>query len=137
MAKENEVGRRHVDKLVKVWLKNGQEQWLLLHVEVQMTDHSLFPVRMFTYNYRVRDKHNKEVISFAVLGDDNPNWRPDRFTSERWGFRMEMKFPIVKLLDYAERASERLEQHANVFALIVLKRNFERSLKHMQIHRSV
>ena len=28
-------GRRYVDKLVKVWLKSGEERWLLVHVEVQ------------------------------------------------------------------------------------------------------
>jgi hypothetical protein len=29
------VGRRVVDKLVKVWLKSGEEVWALVHVEMQ------------------------------------------------------------------------------------------------------
>jgi hypothetical protein len=29
------VGRRLVDKLVKVWLKSGEEVWALVHVEIQ------------------------------------------------------------------------------------------------------
>ena len=28
---EAESGRRYVDKLVKVWLKSGEEQWMLVH----------------------------------------------------------------------------------------------------------
>ena len=76
---DSETGRRYVDKLVKVWLKNGEEQWVLIHVEVQMSDETEFPLRMYIYNYRVFDKYNRrEVASFAVLGDDNPHWRPDR-----------------------------------------------------------
>jgi hypothetical protein len=31
----NESKKRHADKLIKVWLKNGQEIWFLVHVEVQ------------------------------------------------------------------------------------------------------
>ena len=40
---------------------------------------------MYVYNYRIFDKYNKEVASFAVLGDDNPDWRPDHFGYRRWG----------------------------------------------------
>jgi hypothetical protein len=29
-----ETGRRVVDKLVKVWRRDGQEAWVLIHVEV-------------------------------------------------------------------------------------------------------
>jgi len=29
------VGRRLADKLFKVWRKDGQEAWLLIHIEVQ------------------------------------------------------------------------------------------------------
>jgi hypothetical protein len=31
-----ENGKRCVDKLFKVFLKNGQEQWVLLHIEIQL-----------------------------------------------------------------------------------------------------
>ena len=43
IAPEAEIGRRYVDKLVKVWLKSGEEQWVLIHVEVQMSDEAIFP----------------------------------------------------------------------------------------------
>ena len=71
------------------------------------------------YNYRLFDKYDKEVASFAVLGDDNPRWRPQSFGYRRWGTEAGLRFPIVKLLDYAARRSE-LEASANPFATVVL-----------------
>jgi hypothetical protein len=37
VVREAELGRRYVDKLVKVWTKGGTECWVLVHVEVQTT----------------------------------------------------------------------------------------------------
>ena len=37
------TGRRYVDKLVKVRLNSGEEQWILIHIEVQMADEGEFP----------------------------------------------------------------------------------------------
>ena len=58
-------------------------------------------------------------MSLAVLGDDNPRWRPDNFGYRRWGFEARVQFPIVKLLDYAERRQQ-LEESPNLFATVVL-----------------
>ena len=44
-----------------------------------MTDEAEFPWRMYVYNCRIFVMYNREVASFAVLGDDNPGWRPNRF----------------------------------------------------------
>ncbi len=114
-----EQGRRYVDKLVKVWLKSGAEQWLLIHVEVQTSRESEFPKRMYVYNYRIFDRYDREVVSFAILGDDDPNWRPDHYGHQRWGFSAGIRFPPVKLLDYAAH-EQALEAHPNPFAVVVL-----------------
>jgi hypothetical protein len=111
-------GRRVVDKLVKVWLRDGQERWLLIHAEVQARREGAFPKRMYVYNYRLFDRYDKEVISLAILADD-PDWRPSRFGYSRWGFRAGIEFPVVKLLDYAPQA-EALETNPNPFATVVL-----------------
>ncbi len=79
IAPDSETGRRYVDELFQVALKSGVEQWILIHIEVQMDNESDFPVRMSIYHYRIFDKYNRrEVVSFAVLGDDNPAWRPEK-----------------------------------------------------------
>jgi hypothetical protein len=119
IAPEAEIGRRYVDKLVKVWLKTGEEQWVLIHVEVQMDRDGKFAWRMYVYNCGVFLKYNKKVASFAVLGDDSPSWRPAQYGYELWGTEVGIRFPVVKLLDYAERRAE-FERTSNPFATVVL-----------------
>src|SRR5271168_2202693 len=46
VVRESEVGRRYVDKLVKVWTKGGVECWVLIHVEIQTTREEDFPERI-------------------------------------------------------------------------------------------
>ncbi|NEP60193.1 MAG: hypothetical protein F6K31_24855, partial [Symploca sp. SIO2G7] len=42
-------GRRAVDKLVKVWRKTGEEQWVFLHIEVQSQYDTDFRERVYIY----------------------------------------------------------------------------------------
>lgn len=119
IAPEGEVGKRYVDKLVKVWLKNGAEEWLLIHLEVQTWPESGFAQRIYVYNYRIFDRYNRKVASLAVLADDRQNWRPDRYGYSVLGCEVSIAFPVVKLLDFAA-AEEALERHDNPFATVVL-----------------
>jgi hypothetical protein len=119
IVRSAEHGRRYVDKLVKVWLKSGEERWLLIHVEVQTSREIDFPKRMYVYNYRIFDRYDREAISLAILADDDPDWRPSEYGYRRWGFHASMKFPIIKLLDYASQWYE-LEKNPNPFAVVVL-----------------
>jgi hypothetical protein len=57
------------------------------------------------------------VVSLAVLGDEQPNWRPTQFSYGRWGSEMRLRFPIIKLLDYTW---ETLESNDNPFAVVVM-----------------
>ncbi|WP_448572434.1 hypothetical protein, partial [Trichothermofontia sp.] len=119
IVRDAELGRRIADKLVKVWRNSGNETWVLIHLELQNTDEEAFAERMFVYNYRLRDRYNLPVASLAVLGDENPHWRPNFFNSELWGCRNEFQFPIVKLLDYGQDWAA-LAQSANPFAIVVM-----------------
>jgi hypothetical protein len=130
IVRRGEHGRQFVDKLVKVWLSDGQEKWLLIHVEVQGSRESEFPERMCVYNHRLFDRYRREVISLAILTDDDPSWRPGRFEYGRWDFRASIEFPVVKLLDYAPKY-EPLEADPNPFAVVVLAQ-----LRAMETRRS-
>jgi hypothetical protein len=59
------------------------------------------------------------VVSLAVLADDDPNWRPDHYEDELWGWSVRMSWRPLKLLDYADRVEE-LEASTNPFAKVVL-----------------
>jgi Putative transposase, YhgA-like len=119
VVREAEIGKRFVDKLVKVWLRDGEETWLLLHIEVQSQTDTDFAKRMYSYHYRIFDRYDQEVVSLAVLGDEQKNWRPCTYSYGRWGCQMNLEFPIVKLLDYETRWEE-LEASPNPFAVVVM-----------------
>ncbi|GAX40210.1 hypothetical protein NIES4075_11730 [Tolypothrix sp. NIES-4075] len=114
-----EIGKRLVDKVAKVWLLNGEEAWVLIHVEVQGQYDSKFAERMYTYNYRLFDRHKKQVISLAVLADESASWRPSSYNYQLGGCRVSLEFPVAKLLDY-EADWESLEQSTNPFSIVVM-----------------
>lgn len=116
---EAELGRRLADHLVKVWLLNGLEAWVLIHIEVQNQYETLFAERMYIYHNRIFDQYHQPVASLVILGDERPNWCPQRYESELFGCRAMLEFPVVKLLDYQDRLAE-LEQHPNPFAWVVI-----------------
>jgi hypothetical protein len=119
IVREAKVGRRHVDKLVKVWRQDGVEAWVLVHIEVQTQREDGFARRMYVYNYRLFDRYNQAVVSLAMLADEQAGWRPRAFKSSLWGCTAGIEFPTVKLLDYAADESA-LERDANPFATLVL-----------------
>ena len=114
-------GRRYADKLLDVRTTEGRETWVLVHVEVQGDAQAVFPQRMFQYNYRIRDRYDRSVVSLAVLSDSNRRFRPVCYEDGRWGCRILFEFPMVKLLDYAEPGHwAALEASDNIFALVVM-----------------
>ncbi|XGA80969.1 hypothetical protein OR573_04770 [Halomonas sp. CH40] len=112
-------GRRHADKLIKVYAKDGSETWVLIHVEVQGEPEEAFAERMYTYQYRLRDRYNMDVVSLAVLTDTRQNFRPTTFHFARWGCELTFTFPTAKLIDWETHWAD-LETSNNVFALVVM-----------------
>jgi hypothetical protein len=119
VVREAEVGRRYVDKLVKVWALDGAERWVLVHVEVQTARDADFPERIYVYNYRIFDRYNRAVASLAVLADDDPDWRPSEFRQGAFGSEAGIRFVPFKLLDFAPHEAA-LEASDNPFAPVVL-----------------
>ncbi len=112
------LGKRVVDKLVKVRLLTGVEAWILIHVEIQGYVAEL-EERVFISNHRIFDSTRLEVVSLVVLTDPSPSYRPCKFERWRWGQTQLLEFPGEKLLDYSQRLEE-LNADPNPFALVVL-----------------
>ncbi len=119
VVRKAETGRRSVDKLVEVRQKSGNSAWVLIHLDVQSQGKSDFAERMYIYNYRLFDRYKRRVASFAILADENPNWRPDSYEYSLWGSRVLLEFPTTKLLDYWEKW-DKLEQSDNPFSILVM-----------------
>jgi len=64
---ESMKGAKYVDKLAKVYLKDGSEEWILVHIEVQGYPDKEFSLRMFRYFYRIFDRYGKRIVSIALL----------------------------------------------------------------------
>jgi hypothetical protein len=119
IVRDAELGVRRADRLVQVWLLDGADTWLLIHVEVQSQEEQGFAKRMFVYYYRIFDDYDHEVVSLAVLADERPGWRPDRYAQERWESGVRYRYLVAKLTDWRDRHAE-LETSDNPFATVVL-----------------
>ena len=118
VVRDAKMKRRLADKLVKVWLKNGKDALLYIHIEVQAHKEEDFPERIFIYHYRLYDRYGRRVISLAILGDSNKDWKPKSYGYKLMGCSLSFRFPIVKLTDYKDK-EKMLEKSNNPFAIVV------------------
>ena len=118
---EKDSHTRFVDKLVKVFRKDGREEWLLVHVEVQgeteAKDRAGFAVRMLEYFTRIFFKHRKPVAAIAIFTGPDGKQMPDRFNYEFKNTRLEFQYHTLCILDYDD---ETLASSDNPFALVML-----------------
>ncbi|HUB62433.1 MAG TPA: hypothetical protein VL978_17085 [Puia sp.] len=60
---------KFADKLVKVYHRDGKEEWVLMHVEIQgeTANRMEFSGRMFRYFYRILDRFKGPVSAVAIF----------------------------------------------------------------------
>jgi Putative transposase, YhgA-like len=122
VVRDGNLGKRLADKLFKVWLHNGQETIVFIHLEIQGQYESQFAQRIFIYHYRIVDKYqekNARVVSLAVLTDESKTWRPNQYGYNYWDCELNFKFPVIKLIDYEQNFTE-LEENNNPFAMVIM-----------------
>ena len=121
VVRDAELGRRHADRLYRVRLLDGHDAVLFVHFEVQGQVEADFARRMFRYAFRLADRYDAEVVSLAVLVDDDPDWRPQVFGTARAGCSLRFEFPVAKLLDWdAPERRAQLEADPSPAAVVVL-----------------
>ena len=105
--------RLRVDKLVRVPLPAGaraandtprcpaktKPAYWLAHIEVQTQRDSALPRRLLDYHYHIERRHRCRVITFVILGDLSPSWRPGRFSSDVPPLGMSLGYMSLKLID--------------------------------------
>ena len=116
---KNEV--RLVDKLVKVFKKDGTEEWLLIHIEVQGATKKgariNFPERMFKYFYRCVDKCRRPVTAIAIYCGSDQECMGNCYQYECLGTKLSYEFNCIKISDYSD---EMLSNSNNPFAWALL-----------------
>jgi len=93
---------RQVDVLVKVRLLDGQEQWILLHVEIQTAFEEGFGVRLSHYNSGLHWIFKRRVLTLVVLADLRRGWCPDEDVFRVGTFERRLRFPVCKLIEKLE-----------------------------------
>ncbi|MDR0798705.1 MAG: hypothetical protein LBN18_02965, partial [Dysgonamonadaceae bacterium] len=114
---EDEYAVKIVDKLAQVYTKEGDEQWVLIHCEVQAKYSTDFPLRMFTYFYRIWDKYNRPISAYAILTENNRKVRPNQFVMKFLNTEQVYRYKVYKI---AQQSEEELLQSNNPFAMVVL-----------------
>jgi hypothetical protein len=111
---------RVADKLVKVYHRDGVEEWLLLHVEIQGDTHEkkAFAERMYTYFYRIRDRYQGKLVSaLAIFTGQYGRRMPRRFLYEYRGTRLLYEYPTLSILDFTD---DQLDKSNNPFAHVII-----------------
>lgn len=134
VVRDAELGCRRVDKLVRVSTIDGGSEFVFVHVDVQGHFDKDFAERVFVYNYRIYDRYRRPVSSLAVLADANAHWKPDSFGYELFGCEMRIRFPYVKLNDYAPKLQELLCEQ-NVFGLVTAAHLLTQQTKGQHVKR--
>jgi hypothetical protein len=119
VVRDAELGSRRVDKLARVIRLNGEEAYVMAHVEIQGTYESGFAKRMYVYNYRLFDRYDTKIASMAILTDKREKWKPKKYSYELWDSKAGLEFSVIKLLDY-QNDFDKLEKNMNPFAIVVM-----------------
>ncbi len=100
---DSDLGRRSADRLVKVYRLEGQEVWLLIHIEVQGRADARFQARMFQYYYRIYDRYGEmEILSLAVVTNERVGADLGVYRRERDGYGVRFRFRVRGLRDWRE-----------------------------------
>lgn len=111
---------RVVDKLVKVYLRNGGETWMLLHVEVQGENEAGFAKRMFRYYYRLLDRkslQDKDVAALAILTGRYGKKVPDKYERRTFWGGVLYNYKTLCITDYS---NDVLKASDNPFAIVMM-----------------
>lgn len=113
---DEKKGRRYADRLAKVQLKNGQEKWILIHVEVQSSNENEFSKRMFQYFYRIYDMYEEEIVAIAVHTSLENIHQMKKFKYNYFGTELSYSYNNYKIENYTD---EDLVQSENIFSKVV------------------
>ena len=113
---QDDFNPKYVDKLVKVYTKEGRDEWILIHIEVQGSRDKTFAKRMYAYHYRIYDKYDKPISALAILTDSNKKFSPNSLGYDFMGTSFQFKYNIYKVLT---ANLEELKASDNPFAIVV------------------
>jgi hypothetical protein len=114
---ESESNNRVADKLVKLHLKNGEEQLVFIRIEVQGGFKKIFPKRMFQSFYRIMDLYDQQIYALALFTDESSTYNQSQYHYEFFGTEITYHYNTYRIASQSE--SSLLQSH-NPFSLAIL-----------------
>ncbi|MBQ6773020.1 MAG: hypothetical protein IJP48_03050 [Synergistaceae bacterium] len=110
--------KRYVDELIKIFLQDGSDEWVLLHIEIQGKDGENISLRMFRYYCLIFIRYSKNPAALAILTAKRPKreGEPGIYKSEVFGTSIEYKYNLVKAYALSD---EELTSGNNVVDLFI------------------
>ena len=110
-------GKRVADKLLKVWLKDGTEKWILVHIEIQSYFEKWFSKRMYQIFSMIFHKYDHKIVAVAIYTNTKTPRFYNRFVEENFGTSVIYRFIGYRIM--RQKESDLLASD-NIFSLFVL-----------------
>ena len=100
--KQSKRSKRYVDNLLKIYLKDGSEEWVLLHIEIQGRGGEMISLRMFRYHCLIFMRHKRHPAAIAILTAKRPKkeGEPGIYSADMFGTKIEYNYHTVKAYEY-------------------------------------
>ena len=107
-----------VDELIKIFLKNGQTAWILLHIEIQGNGGDDISFRMMLYCSLIFAHHKKMPVALAILTSPRPKKENvGTYYFEQYGTSLNYDYNCFEVYKQSE---EELAKSDNPFDLLFL-----------------
>jgi hypothetical protein len=117
IQKELNIPKQITDKLIKVRLKDGSEQWVLIHIEIQTKFEILFSTRMYLYKAFIFAKHRLPITALAIFTRASTPKTFNIYETECFGTSLTYRYNAYRIAKQNEVA---LTNSDNIFSLFVL-----------------
>jgi hypothetical protein len=114
---EEKKNSHTADQIVRVYLKNGTEKWILIHIEMQAKADKDLSEQMFRYFYRIYDRFDRDVHTIALIMDDKRSERPEHFHYSFLETKVDYQYDVY---NFNSQDIVYLEQSTNPFAVAVI-----------------
>ncbi|HAM82067.1 hypothetical protein [Ornithinibacillus bavariensis] len=126
--------RSYAVLVIKVPLVNGNEKWLLIHIEINGKADRAFRKQMFRYFYRIYDKYDREIYAIAILTNSKGNRRQNYFDYHYYGTSIIYHYHVY---NYLEQDIHELQKSSNPFSAAVLAGIYANETKNNDLKRYI
>jgi predicted transposase/invertase (TIGR01784 family) len=91
------------DFVLEVPLKNGGEEWIILHLEAQGPGGGNLAVRMYTYKSLIFVHYQREPVALVIVTEKRPANEPGYYAHKRYGTESVYRYNMLVLLELDDK----------------------------------